>query len=86
MTLENMERSKDLVSPLYFLCTMCEANCIDAGKGLIIENFALDNLPSKIQICKPCAEKLAVGLISGTFSLSGVAKIFSGLLFGGKKT
>ena len=80
------DSSYDGISPRDMLCIMCEKNVFDIGKGISIENFVLENMPPKLQICKTCAENLAIGLMTGSLgSLKSLGKIFSAIT-GRKKT
>jgi hypothetical protein len=47
--------------------------------GIEVRNYCLDNLPAEIAICKLCAEKLAIGFMTGKVNLF---KIFSSLKLG----
>jgi len=48
-------------------CLICKEGIGEDGKqqGIEIKNFALDNIPSEISVCKTCSESIAIGIMSG---------------------
>lgn len=48
-------------------CIMCKQDKTDNEVGIAIRNYCIDIFPENIEVCKLCAENLAVGLLSGKF-------------------
>ncbi len=69
-------------------CMMCDDEItfdLDIDKrGLQIWNKCIDIFPEYIYICRICTKQFAIQILSGSFSIMGIGKIFTSLMKGKK--